>query len=168
PEEALEKLLGGGPVSSDYTSYVGKSRMVWHQELLYSVCDSLGLCKFQTVFLGFNMPKWEEYSRLLYLATGLEFTKEQLMLIGERIYTLERMFNMREGFTRKDDTLPERYFKEPTPVGLPIARGKKIDREKFEQMLDEYYELHGWDKNGVPTEETLKKLGLDKEPSHML
>lgn len=168
PEEALEKLLGGGPVSSDYTSYVGKSRMVWHQELLYSVCDSLGLCKFQTVFLGFNMPKWEEYSRLLFLATGLEFTKEQLMLIGERIYTLERMFNIREGFTRKDDTLPERYFKEPTPVGLPIARGKKIDREKFEQMLDEYYELHGWDKNGVPTEETLKKLGLDKEPSHML
>ena len=90
------------------------------------------------------------------------------MQIGERIYTLERMFNLREGFSRKDDTLPERYFKEPTPIGLAIARGKKIDREKFEQMLDEYYALHGWDKNGLPTEETLKKLGLDKEPSHML
>jgi len=168
PEEVLEKFLGGGPVSSDYTSYVGKSRMVWHQELLYSVCDSLGTCKFQTVFLGFNMPGWNEFSRLLYLATGMEFSKSQLMDIGERIYTLERMFNLREGFTRKDDTLPERYFKEPTPIGLPIARGKKVDREQFEKMLDEYYELHKWDKNGVPTEETLKRLELDKEPTHIL
>ncbi len=167
PEEVLEELVGG-PVSSDYTSYDGKSRLIWHQELLYSVVDSLGLCKFQTVFLGFNMPKWEEYSKLIYLATGMELSKADLMQIGERIYTLERMFNLREGFSRKDDTLPERYFKEPTPIGLAIARGKKIDREKFEQMLDEYYALHGWDKNGLPTEETLKKLGLDKEPSHML
>jgi aldehyde:ferredoxin oxidoreductase len=90
------------------------------------------------------------------------------MDIGERIYTLERMFNLREGFTRKDDTLPERYFKEPTPIGLPIARGKKIEREQFEKMLDEYYGLHKWDKNGVPTEETLKRLELDKEPTHIL
>jgi aldehyde:ferredoxin oxidoreductase len=98
----------------------------------------------------------------------MKFSKAQLMQIGERIYTLERMFNLREGFTRKDDCLPERYFKEPTPVGLPIAKGKKIDRKKFEAMLDEYYALHGWDKNGVPTKKTLAKLGLDKEPSRMI
>jgi aldehyde:ferredoxin oxidoreductase len=62
----------------------------------------------------------------------------------------------------------DRYFDEPTPVGLPIVRGKKIDREKFKKMIDEYYELHGWDENGVPRQETLEKLGLDKEPSHKL
>jgi len=91
-----------------------------------------------------------------------------LMEIGERIYTIERMFNAREGFTRKDDALPERFFKEPTPIGLPIVKGRKIDRERFNMMLDEYYVLHGWDNKGVPTKETLEKLGLHQEPSHII
>jgi len=98
-----------------------------------------------------------------FLNKGMEFTKEELMTIGERIYTLERMFNVREGFSRKDDTLPERFFKEPTNRGLPIVKGKKIDRKKFNQMIKEYYELHAWNEEGIPTEETLKKLGLDEE-----
>jgi len=167
PEEVLEEIYGG-PVSSDYTSYEGKSRMVWWQELLYAIVDSLGLCKFQTVFCAVHAPKFEEWANLIHYATGMKFSKEELMVVGERIYTMERMLNIREGFSRKDDTLPERYFKEPTPLGLPIARGKKIDREKFEKMLDEYYALHGWDENGVPTGEALKKLSLDEEPSHLL
>jgi len=52
--------------------------------------------------------------------------------------------------------------------GLPVVKGTRLDRKKFDKMLDEYYEFHGWDKNGVPTREALSKLGLDKEPSHML
>jgi aldehyde:ferredoxin oxidoreductase len=90
------------------------------------------------------------------------------MTAGERIYTIERMFNIREGFSRGDDTLPERYFKEPTPLGFPIAKGKKIDRERFEKMLDEYYKLHGWNRNGEPKVEPLKRLSLKGEPSHLL
>jgi aldehyde:ferredoxin oxidoreductase len=70
--------------------------------------------------------------------------------------------------TRADDWLVDRYFDEPTPVGLPIARGKALDRAKFRQLIDEYYELHGWDEQGVPRPETLKELGLDGEPSQML
>ena len=167
PEDLLTEVYGA-PVASDYTSYDGKSRMIWWQELLYAVTDSIGVCKFQTVFCAVHAPKWEEFSKLIRLATGMEFSKAQLMQMGERIYTLERMFNLREGFTRKDDNLPERYFKEPTPIGLPIAKGKKIDRERFEKMLDEYYELHNWDKNGVPKKETLEKLGLNKEPTNLL
>ena len=167
PEELLEEIYGA-PVSSDYTSYEGKSRMVWWQELLYAVTDSLGICKYQTVFCAVHAPKWEEFTKLIQLATGMEFTKAQLMEVGERIYTTERMFNLREGFSRKDDTLPERYFKEQTPTGLPIAKGKKIDKDKFEKMLNEYYALHGWNENGLPKRETLEKLGLDKEPSHMV
>jgi len=167
PEDLLKEVYGG-PVASDYNSYDGKSRMVWWQELLYAVTDSLGTCKFQTVFCAVHAPKWEEFSKLIRLATGMEIAKAKLMEIGERIYTIERMFNLREGFSRKDDNLPERYFKEPTPIGLPVARNKKIDKEKFNEMLDEYYQLHGWDKNGVPNEETLQKLGLDKEPTNLL
>ena len=165
PEDLLEEIYGA-PVSPDYTSYEGKSQMVWWQERLYAVTDSIGICKFQTVFCAVNAPKWEEFSKLIQLATDVRFTKVQIMEVGERIYTIERMFNLREGFSRKDDMLPERYFTEPTPIGLPMARGKKIDRNRFEKMLDEYYALHGWNENGVPKKETLDKLGLDTESSH--
>lgn len=167
PEDLLEEIYEG-KVSSDYTSYEGKSRMIWWQELLYAVTDSLGTCKFQTSFCAVHAPRWKEFSKLIQLATGMKISKPQLMEIGERIYTLERMFNNREGFGRKDDALPERYFKEPTPIGLAIAKGKTIDKEKFNKMLDEYYALHKWGSNGVPKKETLKHLGLDKEPSHIV
>ena len=167
PEDFLEEIYGA-PISSDYRSYEGKSRMVWWQELLYAVTDSLGTCKFQTVFLAVHAPKWDEFSKLIYLVSGIQYTTSQLMEIGERIYTIERMFNNREGFSRKDDALPERYFKEATPIGLPRVRDRKINKEKFEKMLDEYYTLHGWNDNGVPTIETIQKLGIEKEPSHII
>ena len=167
PEDFLEEIYGG-KISSDYRSYEGKSRMVWWQELLYAVTDALGICKFQTVFLAVHAPKWDEFSKLIHLVSGMKYSSPQLMEIGERIYTIERMFNNREGFSRKEDILPERYFKEATPVGLPRVKGIKIDREKFEKMLDEYYTLHGWDNDGVPTENTLQKLGIEKEPTHKI
>ncbi|WP_455141127.1 aldehyde ferredoxin oxidoreductase family protein [Candidatus Hodarchaeum mangrovi] len=160
PEELLEEIYGA-PMSSDYTSYEGKSHMVWWQELLYAVTDSIGTCKFQTVFCAVHAPKFEEFSKLIDLATGLKISKPSLLEIGERIVTIERMFNNREGFTRKDDKLPERFFKEPTPLGFPIVKGKKIEKEKFTKMLDEYYHLHGWNINGIPSKETLRKLGIE-------
>jgi len=163
PEDFLEEIYGGS-MSSDYRSYKGKSRMVWWQELLYAITDSLGTCKFQTVFLAVHAPKWEEYSKLIHLVTGMHFSVPQLKEIGERIYTIERLFNIREGFSRKDDTLPERYFREATPIGLPRVKGFKIDKEKFEKMLNEYYALHGWDNEGVPTAITLQNLGIKNEP----
>ncbi len=167
PEDFLEEIYGGS-MSSDYRSYKGKSRMVWWQELLYAITDSLGTCKFQTVFLAVHAPKWEEYSKLIYLVSGMQYSTPQLMEIGERIYTIERMFNIREGFSRKDDTLPERYFEEATPIGLPRVKGLKIDREKFKKMLDEYYALHGWDNNGIPTNETLQKLGIERNSAPII
>jgi aldehyde:ferredoxin oxidoreductase len=167
PEDFLEEIYGGS-MSSDYRSYEGKSRMVWWQELLYAVTDSIGTCKFQTVFLAVHAPKWDEFSKLIHIATGMEFSRSQLMEIGERVYTIERMFNNREGFSRKDDNLPERYFEEPTPIGLPRVKGIKIDRAKFEKMLDDHYNLHGWDTNGIPTDETLKRLGIEKEPTRII
>jgi aldehyde:ferredoxin oxidoreductase len=162
PEDLLEEIYGAS-VSSDYTSYEGKPKMVHWQELLYAITDSIGICKFQTVFCAVHAPKWDEFSKLIHLTTGMKIPKNQLMEIGERINTVERMFNNRDGFTRKDDKLPERFFKEPTPLGFPIVKGKKIDRSKFETMIDEYYAMHGWDNNGVPTEKTIQKLGIENQ-----
>jgi len=85
---------------------------------------------------------------------------------------MERLFNLREGLSREDlkkgDMLNHRYFDEPCRRGARDVIGLKIDRKKFKKMIDEFYEHHGWDENGVPTPETLKRLGLDKEPSHLL
>lgn len=156
-------------MDSDFTSYVGKAREIWVMERVFSVVDSIGTCKFQTIFFSPHMPKFEEWAKMIYYITGMEFTPQELRDIGERIYTLERMFNHREAkHTRKDDYVPDRYFAESVPGGFPIVKGRKLEREKFDQMLDEYYTLHGWDKDGLPTKETLEKLGLDKEPSHII
>jgi aldehyde:ferredoxin oxidoreductase len=173
PLEILDKIYRyptpyDGPLSSDYTSYDGKPRMVQWHEMCYMAIDCLGICKFHTIFLGVNMLGFEEFSKLLYYITGLEVSPAQIWEIADRAYTLERLFNIREGLTRDHDWLVDRYFDEPTPLGLEIARNKRLERDKFKKMLDEYYELHGWDQNGIPRQETLKRLKLDKEPSYML
>jgi len=75
--------------------------------------------------------------------------------IGERIYNLTRLFNLREGFSRSDDRLPER-LKEPRE-----DTGWKIDEVDFETMLGEYYSLRGWDEGGKPTPKTLERLQIE-------
>jgi aldehyde:ferredoxin oxidoreductase len=77
--------------------------------------------------------------------------------MGERIWNLERLFNLREGFTKKDDRLPPRFSQESLPRGH--SKGQVVD---LEPMLEEYYRLRGWDKDGIPTEEKLKELGLEQ------
>jgi aldehyde:ferredoxin oxidoreductase len=114
------------------------------------------------------LPRFEEYGKLIRLITGLDISTEKLKEIGERIYTIERMFNHREGLGRKDDYPPDFSFDIPLPAGLPVVKGKHLDRKKYDKMLDEYYALHNWDKEGVPTKKARKDLGLDQEPSHML
>ncbi len=173
PLELLKKIYCqptpyDGPLSSDYRDYTGKARMVQWQEMCYEAVDCLGVCKYHTIFLSPNLMNFEDFSNFLFYNTGLKIEPEKIWEVADRAYTLERLFNIREGLTRKDDWLPDRYFDEPTPLGLDIVKGKKIDRKKFKKMLDEYYELHGWDENGVPTAEILEKLSLDKEPTHIL
>jgi aldehyde:ferredoxin oxidoreductase len=173
PEKVLRGIYGNpvpydGPLTSDYRDYEGKPWQVMWQEHLYEAVDCLGICKYHTIFLGPNMPAYDEWSKLVYLNTGLEFTPEEIFRVGERGYNLERLFNLREGLTRDGDKLADRYHDEPTPLGLPVVRGRCIDRDKFKIMVDEYYQHHGWDENGVPTPEKLKALGLEQEPSRLL
>ena len=158
PEDVIEKVFGG-PASNKYSSYRGKGRMIWWQECLNAVCDALGYCRFASVFSSPHALQYPEFSNLISLATGIHLTPKALKNVGERIYTLERMMLVKGGLSRKDDTLPDRYFNEPVPEGP--AKGEFISKEKFNEMLDEYYRLHGWTKNGIPKKQSLKRLGIE-------
>ena len=158
PEDLLKKMFQG-EVSQSYLEYRGKGRMVWWQERLNALCDSLGVCRFLSVFSSPHAPRAEQFSQLLELAFGESFSEAELLDAGERICTLERLILLGNGLGKADDTLPARYFDEPVQGGP--AKGEVIDRSKFAEILEEYYSLHGWDTDGVPTEATLKKLGLD-------
>jgi aldehyde:ferredoxin oxidoreductase len=177
PEKVLRKIYSSpipydGPLSSEHTEYIGKPWQVFWQENCYMGVDCLGICKYHTTFLGATLPNFEDWPKVLYYNTGLEFTPEELWDISERCNMVERLFNLREGLTRDDlekgDMINHRYFDEPTRRGAPDVVGTTIDREKFSKMIDEFYEHKGLDKKGKPTTKTLKRLGLVNEPSHML
>ena len=95
------------------------------------------------------------YARLLSKATGVTFTPEDFLLLGERVWNLERLFNLREGFTKEDDTLPRRFLEEPLLEGS--TKGQVVE---LEQMLDEYYRFRGWDDEGRPTPRKLAQLDI--------
>jgi len=167
PMKVLDKVYRNpdgydGPLINDYSEYEGKPRMVMWQEMVYMAVDCLGICKYHTVFLSPNHLSFTEFSKLVRLNTGLELSEMDIWNIARRCYTIERMFNLREGMSRTDDWLPDRYFDEPTKLGLPVVRGKHIDREKFKAMIDEYYRLHEWDPEGVPTSELLQRLEIQE------
>jgi aldehyde:ferredoxin oxidoreductase len=160
PELVLEKMYGGR-VSERLSAYLGKARMVWWHELMNAVSDSLGICRFQSVFSSPHGLGYNHFSRLVEIATGLHLTPTEIKRTGERIYTMERLMITGEGISRGEDTLPERYFEEPVPEGP--SKGEVVSREEFSRMLDEYYKLHGWDEEGIPKKKTLKRLGLSNE-----
>ena len=129
----------------------GRARFVKETQDERAMCFSLVLCDFAPLEV-------KHFVELLNKATGFNFTVEDYLKTGERIWNLTRLFNVREGITRKDDTLPPRFMEEPLPEG--VTKGQVVTKEMLDEMLDEYYALRGWDKNGVPTEEKLKELGL--------
>ncbi|MCD5409828.1 MAG: aldehyde ferredoxin oxidoreductase family protein [Methanocellales archaeon] len=140
----------GIPEKMDPLAIEGKPEMLKIFQDGFAVVDSLVLCKFVT-FAIFT----KHFADLMTGATGTEYTEESIMTIGERIYNLERMYNNKAGFDRKDDTLPKRLLEEAMPEGP--AKGYT---HKLGEMLDKYYGIRGWDKQGKPTEEKLEELGL--------
>lgn len=177
PEKVLHKIYGNpvpykGKLSSEHTEYIGKAWQVFWQENCYMGVDCLGICKYHTLFLGVTLPNFEDWPKVLYYNTGLEFTPKELWDISERCNMIERLFNLREGLTREDlekgDMLNHRYFDEPCRRGAPDVVGLMIDKKKFIKMIDEFYEHKGLDQKGNPKPETLKRLEIENEPSHML
>jgi aldehyde:ferredoxin oxidoreductase len=177
PQTVLRKIYSNpvpydGPLSSEHTEYVGKPWQVFWQENCYMGVDCLGICKYHTTFLGATLPNFEDWSKVLYYNTGLQMTPEEIWMVARRCNMIERLFNLREGLTRDDlkkgDMLNHRYFDEPCRRGAIDVVGRTIDKEKFTQMVDELYEHKGLDPDGVPKPETLKELGLENEPSHLI
>ncbi|MBU1343789.1 MAG: aldehyde ferredoxin oxidoreductase family protein [Proteobacteria bacterium] len=177
PEAVLHKIYGSpvpykGKLSSEHTEYIGKAWQVFWQENCYMAVDCLGICKYHTTFLGATLPNFEDWPKVLFYNTGLEYTPNELWDIAERCNMIERLFNLREGLTRNDlekgDMLNHRYFDEPCRRGAPDVVGLLIDKKKFIKMIDEFYEHKGLDKTGIPKPETLKRLGIENEPSHLL
>ena len=148
----------GVPKKLDPQTIEKKPWYVKHFEDIFAIVDAAGLCVFLAIRYLFD-DSYEvtphRLTELLNYATGAGYTVESLLEAGDRIFTLERMFLVKAGFSRKDDTLPPRMLEEPMPEGA--AKGQVVE---LEQMLDEFYALRGWDSNGIPTPEKLQSLGL--------
>ncbi|MEM2675899.1 MAG: aldehyde ferredoxin oxidoreductase family protein [Candidatus Bathyarchaeia archaeon] len=135
----------------------GRAKAVKDIEDVYTIIDSLMICKFSR---GTYYKEFEDLAKLYTLVTGWETTPEEMRLKGERINNLARVINVREGLGRKDDTLPWKVMNVPIPDEGP-SKGAYVTQEELEMMLDDYYEARGWTRDGIPTPEKLKQLGMD-------
>ena len=133
-----------------YTPKPKDTKVLKDLEDALTMFDITGTCKFMGLML--DAKEWVD---LISSVTGWEFGIEDFRKTGERAVNLSRAFNMRDGFSRTDDTLPKRLLKEAAKTGP--AQGLTCG---LDQMLPEYYQLRGWDPDGVPTAETSRRLGL--------
>lgn len=140
----------GIPEKVDPDATEGKAALLKAFQDLTGLVDSAGVCLFVTFAIG--LP---EIAAQLRTATGLDISDDEYYQVGDRIWNLERLFNLRAGFSKQDDTLPPRLLNEPMKDGPHKGRVVELD-----VMLPEYYSLRGWDEEGVPTPEKLQELGL--------
>ena len=135
----------------------GKAELVQKDQIRTSLKWSVTMCDFLPA--NFSLV-----ARLVNAACETNYTEDTIKLVGKRIWTLTRLFNLREGFSRKNDSMPPRTYLDPLPEGNP--KGKVVPEQDFQRMLSEYYRLFGWDDQGRPTPETLHELGLEELVSH--
>jgi len=160
PEDA--ERFYGYKEAADRTIYEHKEKQVIYNEYNSALADMLEVCKF---FSHWALPFCigaDLFAELFYTATGIEIDGKGILRAAERVYNVERAFIVREGVRRKDDYPPEREFTDPLPPGSwPRMPGSVINRDKYDQLLTEYYKAHGWDEqDGIPTRATLESLQL--------
>lgn len=136
----------------------GRGKIVKDIEDLYTIIDSMIVCKFSR---GIYYEGFADLAKLYTLVTGIEMSAEDMRRAGERINNIARLFNIREGLSRKDDTLPYKIMNFPVPDEGAISHGSYVSQEELDLLLDDYYEVRGWTKEGVPTLEKLNELGLN-------
>lgn len=147
------------PEEVDRFAIKGKGKLTkWNQDVRCATTDCPTLCAF-ILDMGITGIACQNIADLVTAATGIPFTAEQVQQVGERVNNVARLFNGREGFSRKDDTFPERLMTEPIKAGA--SAGQLISQADLDAMLDEYYAARGWDKDGNPTPAKLKELGLE-------
>lgn len=153
----IERITGDSKYANRFLVDKRAEIVRWHEDV-YAATDALGMCVFMTTYCLGVTP--ELLAKLFWAASGIEMDAEQIMQAGRRIVTLEKCYNVREGAAREDDTLAWRMLHEKLPDG-PDA-GPADFSQALERMLNEYYELHGWDKvTSWPTREVLEMLDLD-------
>ncbi len=159
PCEQSRKLFGIGDIS-DPTAYQNKAELVVWQEKYKGVIDMMGLCVSTSMWMDISLFSPEDISDFYFLTTGKNLRAEELLEAGEKLQNLERVFNyLHAGFDRKDDMPPEKLVRIPVHDGP--YKGERLDIEKWNRMLDEYYGAHNWDvATGLPTEECLEHSGL--------
>lgn len=151
----IGRRLFGEPQATLRLSDKGKGRLVAYFENWCAVIDSIETCK--NIAENMMLLTFDKISNLLKYVTGLDFTCEDLMKVGERIINIERAYIVREGIRRADDKLPRRFIEQTMPRGP--SSGSKIN---LDEMLKEYYSVREWDSNGIPTRRKLFELGLSE------
>jgi aldehyde:ferredoxin oxidoreductase len=151
------KIIGLREPQPGYSLTPEKVRFAYLTQVFYSLLDSAELCQF--VF----GPAWTLYgpaetAEMMRSVTGWNITVEELMRVGERRLNLFRIFNAREGFDRRQDNLPKKFFKALGGTG-PTA-GIALMPDEMEAAKDQYYALAGWTDQGVPTPQTLERLDI--------
>jgi aldehyde:ferredoxin oxidoreductase len=154
-------------ILGNYPPYTAEGKGAMIRDLYADNCifHSLLVCDMPAKFIPLTL---DDYANYYLAATGEAISQDDFMAMAGRTETLIRMFNNREGFTRADDTLPQRTLREPLPDGP--GKGQCIGEENLNRMIDDFYSCQGWDAAGVPTEATLQKYELvesdmDKENS---
>jgi aldehyde:ferredoxin oxidoreductase len=137
---------------------VGRGKLVAEFEDLYNLIDSFIICKNAK---GTLYNEAEDLAKLYSTVTGKKVTADELKLAGQRIATLARLINMREGLTRKDDTLPWKVLNQPITDNCP-AKGQLVTHDELNLMLDDYYTSRGWTLKGIPTKKKLQQLELQE------
>ncbi|MCL1848098.1 MAG: aldehyde ferredoxin oxidoreductase family protein [Clostridiales bacterium] len=156
------------PYAVDRFAIEGKGKLTKiNQDMRIVTCDCAPMCAF---LMDMAVPDicLDNTADLVNAATGLSFSPEEVNTVGERLNNLAKAYNMREGFTREDDTFPYRVKNEQIKGGP--SKGHSIPQEDLDSMLDEYYEARGWTQTGTPTSRKLEELGLQdvaKELSDM-
>ncbi len=149
----IQREINGIPEPMDPLSPVGKPALVKKNQDETAFIESLGLCVFPYMFLENGLEVFTDFYNAVI---GEKYSMVETYRMGERVFNLERMFNVRLGFSRKDDSLPPRLTDEPHPEG--IGEGNVVP---LQIMLDEYYALRGWTADGIPTPEKLRELGIE-------
>jgi aldehyde:ferredoxin oxidoreductase len=147
------------PYEVDRFAAKGKGKLtMWNQDVRTATCDAPTMCAF-LLDMAVAAIATQNTAALMEAVTGFVYTPDEVQKVGERINNLARSFNVREGFTRNDDTLPSRLMTEPIMAGA--SKGNLISKDDLSNMLDEYYTERGWDLNtGKPTREKLVELDL--------
>jgi len=153
PDETKQKIISSDGKTTDIVLMEK-----WAEDLI-AVFNSIGICTRPPSLqsLGPN-----SIARMLSACVGWDIDAEEVRKAGERIWNLQKLFNVREGEQRKDSIFPKRFYKEKLPEGP--SKGLVLDEAKVNEVLDAYYEARGWDReNGVPTEAKVTELGMESE-----